>query len=368
MLYYIGEIALHPGLIRTNYTIKTIRNGKKERKLYIPSDKVSKKNLRQMAVALAKRIDKGRYLHDHGFRAGRSPVTCAASLRGRRYYLSADLQDCFPSTTREMVKRGLGLVGASMDDDLLEIITPDGTPQQGIPTSPILVSIALKALDMEIVKRWPGVLYSRYADDLNFATDSLETAREIRRELPGIAERLGWKVNSRKWHMTDARVCKPVICGVVLDGDSTRPTREFRKILRAAEHAKSNSYRTRGLRGWSATAIDSLPPHGRPVQRDDKGWDITYRGIGMRAVRIKGDWYYEAVLGPRSPIVLTTHPRKLIRSLYRAYHFDGGFMLDRRDGVWRLWSHSSAMEAWDSRPKRDHVKSLIAIAKLEMGL
>lgn len=364
MLYYVDTNSFYPGLIRPAYTIKTIRNGRKERKLYISSDRTSRKNLRDMAVTLAKKIDERRYLHDHGFRKGRSPVTCAASLRGRRYYLSADLQDCFPSTTREMVRRGLSLAGAAMDDDLLEIITPDGAPQQGIPTSPILVSIALKALDMEIVKRWPGVLYSRYADDLNFATDSLEVAREIRRELPGIADRLGWKVNPRKWHMTDSKVCRPVICGVVLDGNRTRPTREFRKGLRAAEHSGSNSYRTRGLRGWTATTVRELPPHGRPVRADDKGWDITYRGASLKAVLIKGDWYYKAPSGPRSPLMLAKHPRILIPSLYRAFHFDGGFMLDRTDRVWRLWSHNNVIEKWDSRPKWDHVKSLIAIEKL----
>jgi hypothetical protein len=104
------------------------------------------------------------------------------------------------------------------------------------------------------------------------------------------------------------------------------------------------------------------------VQRDDKGWDITYRGIRMKAIRLNGDWYYEAAPGPRSPLVLSAHPRKLIPSLYRAFHFDGGFMLDRRDRVWRLWSHSSAIGVWESRPKWNYVKSLIAIEKLGRGL
>ncbi len=70
--------------------------------------------------------------------------------------------------------------------------------RQGLPTSPAYCNIALTPLDYAITQRWPGVVYTRYADDLNFSANDRAVLEEIRRELPALVEAEGFEVHPQE--------------------------------------------------------------------------------------------------------------------------------------------------------------------------
>lgn len=227
------------------------------RRVYIPADYL-KRRLKEIARNLAEAIDAGLHPGVHGFRPGRSVLTQARQHVGYAWTLSLDLKDCFDHVTYDAVHNGWRVMAKRVRN--LKYLAPakdsitygfiEHAARQGLPTSPVYCNIALTPLDYAIAARWPGVVYTRYADDLNFSANDRAVLEEIRRELPALVEAEGFEVHPKKWHLQWSRFGRRVICGVAVDDKGIHPTRRQRRKLRAWQHRRPKSRRTRGLARW----------------------------------------------------------------------------------------------------------------------
>lgn len=331
--------------------------------------------LRRVARALGNKLDHLRPLRDVGFRSYRSPLIAALAHRGYRYTLSADLRDCFPSTTPAMIARA---VGEAIPPEEIEALCPDGAAQQGMPTSPILVSLALRVLDEAISQRWRSVRYTRYADDLAFSAHDRVALDEVRKELPIIAERLGWHVHEGKWRLMDGARWSRIVCGVAITPTGEiRAARKARRKLRAAGHKPRSQESLRGLREWvsfcSAQGA-TAPPVGTPIARHgDDEWDIIWRGAMLSAHRDNYEWSYSADNGHS----WHESPRAAVRRAHRAYTINGAVYyvlpdIDPRGQItsnWKIVSrYGSHVWKGDHKPRSYEVRNIILSRALRAAL
>ena len=112
----------------------------------------------------------------HGFVPGRSILTNAAEHVGRRWVVTADVRDFFPSITAGRIATCLAEL--ELDDAdrsaVVQLVTRRGRLPQGAPTSPHLANLIARTLDLRLsgLARQHGWTYTRYADDLTFSAGS----------------------------------------------------------------------------------------------------------------------------------------------------------------------------------------------------
>jgi hypothetical protein len=229
------------------------RNGE-YRTIYVP-DKEEKQKFKNLLGELnwkAKNILSGVV---HGFVPGRSPVTNALPHVGYEYTISFDLEDFFDTVTPEKVSKYLS-------KEEKDIVFVNGAARQGLPTSPAVANLAAADMDKAILK-WikktdKNIVYTRYADDLNFSFNEPELIPLIKEKIPEIIKRNGFKVNERKTRVQAAIAGRRIICGVAVDKDGIYPTREIKRRLRAALH-QGNTKQARGLQEWMKLKLPNPP-------------------------------------------------------------------------------------------------------------
>jgi hypothetical protein len=238
-------------LYRKGESMKVIKISKgngKSRTIYAPD----KKEKFRLQLLLSRLNEKQLRLCDtsitHGFVPGRSPVTNAQAHIGHQYTLSMDLTDFFDHVTPNKVSQYLS-------QEELDFCFVDGAARQGLPTSPAIANIAAIKLDKAIVKwidkRMKNVVYTRYADDLSFSFDSRGLISPLKKAIPQIVSKCGFKINPKKTHLQTASFGRRVICGVAVDDNNIYPTRKVRRKLRAAKH-QGNKNQIKGLYEWCA--------------------------------------------------------------------------------------------------------------------
>lgn len=215
--------------------------------------------------------------HDdaHGYRRGRSTLTCATPHAGRRVVMHYDLRDFFASVRAsrvfalfriagypEGVARLLtGLCTNSVPDALLRS-TPrpaaDGYERfrqphlpQGAPTSPALANLCAYRLDcrLAVLAAKLGAVYTRYADDLTFSGGD-ELARSARR-LSVLVCRLGleedFEVNLGKTRVM-RRSVRQTVLGVVVNERPNICRAEYDRLkailCNCARHGPASQNRT----------------------------------------------------------------------------------------------------------------------------
>ncbi|MFD9896438.1 reverse transcriptase family protein [Amycolatopsis sp. NPDC059027] len=150
----------------------------------------------------------------HGFRRGRSAITCAAPHSGRDLVVRMDLEGFFPAVSARRIRSLLELAGypLAVADALAGLLTtatppdvlaaaPDGRRDpartrllnslaathlpQGAPSSPAVANAVTHHLDRRLagLAHALGASYTRYADDLAFSGDA---ALPLHRLLPGV--------------------------------------------------------------------------------------------------------------------------------------------------------------------------------------
>lgn len=120
----------------------------------------------------------------HGFMQGRNPVTNALQHIGFAYTLSIDLADFFDHVTPAKVTH------CGIAPDIREF--PKGTAAQGLATSPAWANIAAVPMDTELRKicdelelqHNTRIVYTRYADDLSFSSNSHEALMQLKGSAP----------------------------------------------------------------------------------------------------------------------------------------------------------------------------------------
>lgn len=214
------------------------------REICIPSAE-QKKLLREVVPELN---EKSKVLCDkdvvHGFMHMHSPVTNAKKHIGYNYTLKFDLSDFFDTVKPEHLRGKIPV-------EMIEKTMPNNRAYQGLPTSPIIANIAATDMDRAITKKIKDlpIVYTRYADDLCFSFNEHEHCEMLKKVIPQIVGRCGFKLNVKKTWLQDSRFGNRIITGVVVTNEGIKATRATKRKLRAANHQKNKNV-IRGLNEW----------------------------------------------------------------------------------------------------------------------
>jgi len=152
--------------------------------------------------------------HSYGFRPGRSAYQAVRAAQGyiqsgRRWVADVDLAKFFDRVNHDVLMERLSrriadrrvlrlirryLVAGIMADGVV-VERHEGTPQGG-PLSPLLANVLLDEVDHELERR--GLVFARYADDLNVYTGSKRAADDAMATLKRRFARLRLEVNDAK--------------------------------------------------------------------------------------------------------------------------------------------------------------------------
>ncbi len=184
---------------------------------------------------------------NYAFTHGRNCVSHALRHKSYNFTLSVDIKNFFDSIDIRLLKN-------KVPSDILEDCLIDGAPRQGLPTSPILSSIAFNIIDEEILKKLKhltqDVTYTRYADDLYFSFNDSSLAAQLFDMVLKKISCYGFKLNLYKTKVQDSRNGRRVITGIAVDENGVYATRKTKKRLRAALHQNNILY-ANGLKEWT---------------------------------------------------------------------------------------------------------------------
>lgn len=148
-----------------------------------------------------------------GFVRGRSVVDNARPHVGKRYVLSLDLKDFFPSITRQQVADCLAAEPFGFSPQAVELISGLCTARldgqdvlaQGFATSPTLSNFVCREMDEQLaaLAKQQAVTYTRYADDLTFSSDAdvLRPTGDFVQRVEDIVRSHGFELNGSKTHL-----------------------------------------------------------------------------------------------------------------------------------------------------------------------
>lgn len=236
------------------YKVARVPKGNgKYRELYILS-REDRKRLR----SLLPRLEAILQLNDdcganYAFERGKNCVLNAFQHIGHRFTLSMDLENFFDSVSGHHV-------ADVIPDDIIEQCFIEGSPKQGLPTSPLIATIAFLPCDRDVLvklkKLGIAATYTRYADDLVFSFDDKKSAGKIKFIVRQVVEKHGFRLNDRKTTLQDARNGRVIINGLAVDVNGIHPTRATRKKIRAAAH-QNNATSLAGLQEWAKCKLPS---------------------------------------------------------------------------------------------------------------
>ena len=242
------------------YYVKKIPKSKhKYRTIYIVSEsnKIELKGYLNELEEIHKTLDRSKV--SFAFLKDKNCALLASKHIGYKYTLSLDLEDFFDSCTENHLKD-------RVPSFILKKCLINGAPRQGLPTSPLLSSIAFLETDQKIVdliKWWKDeIVYSRYADDLIFSFNNKMAADFIFGMVVNVITSAGFRINERKIKLQPAENGRRKIVGISVGGSDIRPTRKTKKKIRAALHQK-NMMSYLGLCEWAKC---SLPSSDRVVR------------------------------------------------------------------------------------------------------
>jgi RNA-directed DNA polymerase len=205
----------------------------------------------------------------HGFMPGRSIITNALAHAGNwQITLHFDFEDFFDSVTPDMAPDPPSRVARLWYRDTC---FPDGAARQGLPTSPAIANIAATPFDAAVISlrdnltpkrrilghRGPSFVYTRYADDLTFSTNSEKVAATLLTDIPTLAAAHGFKINPAKTTRQHAAVGHRIVTGIAVTPTGILPTRRARRKLRAASHQIQRGIRRRNLRKMLSKQAES---------------------------------------------------------------------------------------------------------------
>ncbi len=174
-----------------------------------------------------------------GFRKNESIVTCARKHVGKKYVISLDIKDFFPSVTSDMVLRQLKREGFEDTGAWLiaRLVAFKGVLPQGAITSPAASNVAFKPYDEKLQKYFEerGFVYTRYADDVTVSTDQEVTDEMIQQ----IVEETSQIIAPFKWNAKKIKIYGPnephYVLGLIVNAKPNVP-KQKRRLIRAMVH------------------------------------------------------------------------------------------------------------------------------------
>lgn len=165
---------------------------------------------------------------------------------------AADLKDFFGYVTADHLRR------AGLPEDVIVALTVPHRRRgrvlpQGAPTSPCASNLAAREFDQAVLDALPpGVLYTRWADDLGFSAPFSLSFREMLRLVDSLARKFGFVLAREKCRLMTPASGRSYL-GVTLQ-DGLRPSRRFRRKLRAAlyncRRGRDNRQSLEGLQAY----------------------------------------------------------------------------------------------------------------------
>ena len=222
--------------------IKIKKKQNEFRTIYIPNC-IEMDKLKKILPKLSKlnKLMCGNYVH--GFIVGRNPVTNATPHIGYEFSISFDLKDFFDTIKPHQIEQYLS-------DEEIESCFIDGSPRQGLPTSPAIANLAAIPMDNAIIKFLAGsAIYTRYADDLTISFNDKDFIQSIIHNIPIIINACGFLINESKTKVMSAKTGRRIITGIAVGEDSVYPSRKSKRKLRAAKHRNKIS-KVNGLDEW----------------------------------------------------------------------------------------------------------------------
>ena len=199
---------------------------------------VEKHHYRLLGHELAKFYEKNEALPElaHGFVEGRSPISNAQKHISKKFTLTIDLKNFFDTVTEDLLKK------AGVSENQAKRACYDGAARQGLSSSPAAANCAAIPLDrliLEAIKSFNSgdeVIYTRYADDLTFSSDTIEVLLLLRDKIvPEAVKECGFTINPKKTRIQSASYGRRIITGIAVD-DKIYATKKQRKLLRAMKH------------------------------------------------------------------------------------------------------------------------------------
>ena len=149
------------------------------------------------------------------------------------YVLCMDIEDFFPSISRSTVVRVFTHTGYSKSaaSALADLCCYQETLPQGAPTSPYLANIIFYQIDeqLALLAREYGAIYSRYADDLTFSSNT--PLDHLSDTVCTVLRQNEFKVNSQKTKLFLPGQPKR-ITGLIVQNGSVRIPRYFKRSLK----------------------------------------------------------------------------------------------------------------------------------------
>ena len=278
----------------------------------------------------------------HAFMTGRSIVTNALAHAGDwQITISFDFSDFFDSVTPDMVQweptkaqinslRYTLWNGLTWEDGAwhtgIEFVGvknrlfPDGAARQGLPTSPALANLAAAPFDSAVIalgkhltpkrrilgKSGPAFVYTRYADDLTFSTNSEKVAQNLLHDIPMLAAAHGFQINPTKTRRQHARAGYRIVTGIAVTPTGILPSRFHRRKLRAASHQIRKGICRRNLRRILSKITE------RYARNATNCMDVLAIGDSLRA-QWRGLAGHIRLIPPKNPTFTTTQPATTIK-------------------------------------------------------
>lgn len=213
----------------------------------------------------------------HGFLSERSIVSNARNHVGRRFLLNIDLEDFFPTITRQRIFGRLVSPPYSLHRKVANVIASlatnaEGKLPQGSPSSPVISNMVVAGMDDDIANLCGplGCWYTRYADDITISSRRDELSPQIARfpnaqgtcqvvlgdKLVDIIEDHGFRINSRKTRL-QMHWNRQMCTGLVVNSEHISPPRSYIRRLRALIHHWSKD-------GWQHAAEVLSEKDNRP--------------------------------------------------------------------------------------------------------
>jgi len=168
----------------------------------------------------------------HGFVPKKSIITNAKVHLGQNVLLKLDIEDFFPSISKDRVIGVFNFLGypPKVSYFLASLCCLNECVPQGAPTSPTLSNIISYNLDKRILAFSKNfeLKYTRYADDLAISGKNLPT--KYIDYLRVIVEDEGFKINVSKTQLF-TRQSKRILTGVSIGSGKLKAPKEYKRVL-----------------------------------------------------------------------------------------------------------------------------------------
>lgn len=155
---------------------------------------------------------------------------------GMKFVANIDITDYFGTINKTMIKKCLldNKIPISIVEVISGLITYYGYLPQGAPTSPIISNAILHDFDESMCESALhfDCVYTRYSDDITVSGNSREKVFLLTRVAAKLLERRGFSINEEKTRILSTNN-RQVVTGILVN-ESLRPTRKYRRNVRAA--------------------------------------------------------------------------------------------------------------------------------------